>query len=165
MTWFNYMQAIQKQENPEGDLGRALLRVTQLEAEVARLNENANKLNKALEQAVRLGRVGFYGCFNRGKWTEDETRLENDAVCPPYAAKDFPELAAWAPHGWDIVGRVGVAMQPAQPYVEIMGHYFVPAKPKPRTWTGTVSILAEGSTAEPWNWGDDVEIEITEVLR
>lgn len=54
MTWFNYMQAIQKQENPEGDLGRALLRVTQLEAEVARLNENVNKLNKALEQSLEL---------------------------------------------------------------------------------------------------------------
>ena len=47
MTWFNYMQAMQKQENPEGDLGRALLRVTQLEAEVARLN-------KALEQSLEL---------------------------------------------------------------------------------------------------------------
>lgn len=70
-----------------------------------------------------------------------------------------------APHGWDIVGRVGVAMQPAQPYVEIMGHYFVPAKPKPRTWVGTIRTLADDSTADVWGWGDDVQIVIEEVLK
>ena len=47
MNRLNYLQAMQKQDNPENDLGKALYRVTQLEAEIERLN-------KALEQVKRL---------------------------------------------------------------------------------------------------------------
>ena len=89
MNRLNYLQAMQKQDNPENDLGKALYRVTQLEAEIERLN-------KALEQMREI--VGRYydDCFDVDasdptavwgfQWEDGSQVTWNE---------EAPELAAW----------------------------------------------------------------------
>lgn len=66
--------------------------------------------------------------------------------------KQHLEATEVAPHGWE---RPTESTCPAGTRVYWNGHWYVPAKPKPRTWTGTMKSLG---------WGDDVVVTVTEVL-
>lgn len=66
-----------------------------------------------------------------------------------------------APHGWVLVGSTAHCC-PSERAIAVDDHWYVPAKPEPRTWTGTVGQFF--NCGRPRWLGSSARIIVTEVL-
>ena len=75
------------------------------------------------------------------------------------------ELKELAPHGWDNIPATELSEDVpylAVPRKGMRVKFYIPAKPRPREWEGTVGSL--NGLGGPTQWGDYTRIKVVEVL-